>query len=294
MLLSMPTTISELLVLPLFWRIVGFVSSIVGFICYALSSSFKQLLGEWNPWKIVTYSLVSSVLSGMMLFAKNLGFSKNFMLKAHVGYLVLMLTSLYSFYEDKKSMEGKGENKYGSIFGLISSCSFELMSMSLSRLFDLGFDLGIFNFFLGCIMVSFMKMNFKLAVVGAVFCYLLINISSYSDSQLEVQTEFVTEADDDGQHVVIEIGTGNTGIESRVDDGSQQELHRVPSTGIEAGENRRRQARTEQQRGHPLALAWDRARAWARVLGWAMIRDYSLAHTHALDHGGYLLNKVYY
>ncbi|KAJ7949022.1 Exocyst subunit exo70 family protein [Quillaja saponaria] len=63
MRLSMPNTISDTLVLPLLWRIVGFVSSIVGFICYALSSSFKQLVGEWNPWKIVIYCLV--ILDGM-------------------------------------------------------------------------------------------------------------------------------------------------------------------------------------------------------------------------------------
>ncbi|KAJ1437532.1 hypothetical protein SESBI_03524 [Sesbania bispinosa] len=37
------------------WRVVGFISSVFGLICYALSSSFKHLFGEWNIFKIIVY-----------------------------------------------------------------------------------------------------------------------------------------------------------------------------------------------------------------------------------------------
>ncbi|KAJ7982093.1 Exocyst subunit exo70 family protein [Quillaja saponaria] len=224
------TLISYLLVLPIFWRIVGFGSSIVGFTCYALSSSFNELIGGWNPWKLVVYSTVSSLFSVVLLFAKNLGFPKSFLVKAHVTYLVLMISSLYSFYQDKRSTTGKQENKYGTTLSLISSCAFALMSMSLSRLFHMGFDIGVSNFFLGCIMVSFLKLNFKLSIAGAIICYLLTYIRSYSDSQRERQGQFLTDTAGYVEHLVVDIDAGNDGIVSAVGDGSQQEL--VRGTGV--------------------------------------------------------------
>ncbi|KAJ7958354.1 Exocyst subunit exo70 family protein [Quillaja saponaria] len=192
--------VSKILRLPIVWKLVGLGSSIVGFSCYALSSIFTDLFGEWNPLKIVIYSLVSFLFTGMMLLAKNFGFSKNFLLKAHLGYFILVLTSLYSFFQDKdSSTQGEYESNHhrNRILSLISSAAFALMSMSLSRLFDLGFETGAFNFFLGCIMVSFMKLNLKFAAVGAVFCYLLLYIRSYSDFQQETDGGF-----DEGEHAV--------------------------------------------------------------------------------------------
>ncbi|KAJ7958355.1 Exocyst subunit Exo70 family protein [Quillaja saponaria] len=199
----------KILRLPIFWRIVGLVSSIVGFSCYGLSSTFTDLFGEWNPLKIVIYSLVSSLFSGMMLFAKNFGFSKSFMLKAHIGYFILVLTSLYSFFQDRKSSDGNDEINHhrNRILSLISSCAFALMSVSVSRLFDLGFETELFNFFLGCIMVSFMKLNLKFAVVGAICCYFLIHIRYYSVSQQEIRDAPQEEIRDTPQeeHVVIDV-----------------------------------------------------------------------------------------
>nr|XP_004490677.1 probable WRKY transcription factor 33 isoform X2 [Cicer arietinum] len=45
------------------WRILGFFSSIIGLISYALSSSFIHLFGEWNFIKIIIYAMINLMLS---------------------------------------------------------------------------------------------------------------------------------------------------------------------------------------------------------------------------------------
>ncbi|CAL0314109.1 unnamed protein product [Lupinus luteus] len=134
------------------WRLVGFMSSIVGFTCYALSPSFLDLFGKRNPLKMVIYSVVSSIISILMLHE-----------------------------------EGKGEKGFGRVMNLTSTAAFALMAMSLSRQLQLGFEVGIFNFFIGCFLVTVMKMNFKLAPLAAFFCYLLVNIRSFSNLILEMR-----------------------------------------------------------------------------------------------------------
>lgn len=52
------------------WRFVGFASAIVGLVCYALSSSFNYLFGEWNLSKIILYSVISFIICLMILYPK--------------------------------------------------------------------------------------------------------------------------------------------------------------------------------------------------------------------------------
>ncbi|XP_058747955.1 exocyst complex component EXO70B1-like isoform X2 [Vicia villosa] len=40
------------------WRVVGFTSAVVGLVCYALSSSFNHLFGNWNLCAGFSYSLI--------------------------------------------------------------------------------------------------------------------------------------------------------------------------------------------------------------------------------------------
>ncbi|KAI4296727.1 hypothetical protein L6164_036661 [Bauhinia variegata] len=192
----MAITTSDLLINRYLWRFVGFGSSIVGFSCYALSPSFKNLFGEWNLLKIFIYSLVSFMFSCFILFANRWRLTRSSLLKANLCFLVLMVTSVYSFYQDK-SEEGKAEKGYGTMLILISCGAFALMSLSLSRQIQLKFEVGMFNFFLGCVMITVMKMNIKVALGAAAFCYVLISIRSYSDSQLENQG--------DTQYLIIDI-----------------------------------------------------------------------------------------
>ena len=203
----MPITVSNLISHPLLWRITGFVSSIVGFICYALSPSFQGLFGQWNPLKIVIYSLIRSLLSILMLFVKTCkwGLVRSFLLKAHVGFMVLTLTSLYSFLEDRSEEVKKEEKVYGRVMNVTSTGAFALMAMSLSRQLELGFEVGVFNFLLGCFLVTVMKMNLKLAPVAAFFCYLLVNIRSFSDFLLEMRGK-TGHADEENSCIVVTRG----------------------------------------------------------------------------------------
>ena len=179
---AIQTSISKLLIHPLLWRLTGFVSSIVGFSCYALSPSFHNMFGHWNALKIFVYTVVSSLLSIFMFFIKRCswGHGRSFLLKAQVGFVVLTLTSLWSVLEHR-SEEGKVENAHGKMMNLTYSGAFALMAMSLSRQLQLGFEVGVFYFLVGCFLVTVMKMSLKLASLAALFCYLLVNIRSISE-----------------------------------------------------------------------------------------------------------------
>ena len=191
-----PVPIPSLLKKPQLWRFMGFVSSVIGLICYALSSPFKHIFGEWKFWKILLYSLASFIICIMVLYAKKWRLSRSFMLKAHVGFLVLMLTSVYSFFCDR------GVNGKPDVLGLISCTAFAMMSFSLSRQIDMGFEVDLLNFFLGCLTIQLMKINLLLALVGAAFCYILIVLRSSLDSQQQhIGTSRTTNID----HVAIEI-----------------------------------------------------------------------------------------
>ncbi|ESW30375.1 hypothetical protein PHAVU_002G148400 [Phaseolus vulgaris] len=132
---------------PLLWRFTGCVSSIVGFTCYALSPSFKGLFGQWNTLKIVVYSVVSSLLSILMLFVPRCTWrhGKSLLLKAHVSFVVLMLTSLFSILEEHYEEE-KLKNGYGKTMNLTSTVAFALMALSLSRQLQLEFEVGVTYF----------------------------------------------------------------------------------------------------------------------------------------------------
>ncbi|XP_061370439.1 uncharacterized protein LOC133313126 [Gastrolobium bilobum] len=183
------------------WRIVGILSSVVALVCYALSSSFNYLFGKWNVLKMVLYVVVSCSVCGVMLFATRWQVSRNTLMKAHVVFLALIITSLYSFFYDK-AVNGKPD-----ILSLISSGAFALMSLSFSRQTDLGFEVGVCNFFLGCLTVQLTKINLMLAFVAAFFCYSIIVLRSYSDFQLEKRNVVQ-------DHVTVEIVTCANGVET--------------------------------------------------------------------------------
>lgn len=179
---------SKFLIHPLLWRLTGFVSSIVGFTCYAFSSSFQNMFGQWSQVKIIVYSVVSSLLCISMLLVKRCSgrHGRSLLLKAQLGFVVLAVTSLWSFLQDH-SEEGKVGNSYSKRMNLTSTGAFALMAISLSRQLQLGLDVGVTNFFVGCFLVTVMKMNLKLAPLAAFFCYLLVNIRSISDFLLKLR-----------------------------------------------------------------------------------------------------------
>ncbi|KAI9111501.1 hypothetical protein K1719_017191 [Acacia pycnantha] len=175
--------ISKLLIDPWFWKILGFASSIVALTCFALSPSFYDLFGRWNLFKSAIYSVISLSVITMMLFVeKCTSFTRSVMVKAHVGFLVMMLTSLCSIWQDLNSQKENDENgSRGRILNLCSFGAFGFMSLSLSRQLELGFEVGIFNFSFGSFVVLLMKVNVKLFPLAAFLCYAIMHIRSLSD-----------------------------------------------------------------------------------------------------------------
>ncbi|AES98893.1 WRKY family transcription factor [Medicago truncatula] len=224
----MPIRISNRLIQKNQWRILGFFSSIMGFISYASSSSFNHLFGKWNFIKIIIYTVVSFSISSMMLFLKKWKLSKRFLLRAHLGVLVLLLTSLYSFVSDKAS------NEKPDLLSMISCVAFALMSFCLSRQIDLGFESDLLNFFLGILTVQLMKINLILSIVAAILCYSLIVLRSKLGSRHEIGTLRV---EDD---VAIEIdGVDNNRNEFQSDysNGRQQNKSSVRRMNHDDGYN---------------------------------------------------------
>jgi len=195
----MPKRISNRLIQKYQWRILGFFSSIIGFTSYALNSSFNHLFGKWNFIKIIIYTVVCFSISSMMLFLKKWKLSRKFLLKAHLGVLVLLLTSLYSFVSDKDL------NEKPDLLSMISCVAFALMSFCLSRQIDLGFESDLLNFFLGVLTVQLMKINLMLSIVAAIFCYTLMILRSKFDSRNKIGT-LRKEADD----IAIEIDAADS------------------------------------------------------------------------------------
>jgi hypothetical protein len=186
---------------PKVWRFVGFASSIVGLLCYALSSSFDYLFGDWNLLKIFLYSVFSFILSLLVLFAKIWQHSTSLRYKAHAAFLVLTITSLYSFFFDKV-MNGKPD-----AYSLLSCAAFAIMFLSLSRQIQCGFEVDLLYFFRGCLIVQIMKIKLQLFIVGAGFSYLIIILrSSFSSIDVVIDNEDPTSLEDKNL-VIIEVNS---------------------------------------------------------------------------------------
>lgn len=150
------------------WRLLGLFSSFVGFLSYAVSSTFHQLFGQWSSLKLIIYCVVSLSITSLFLFSQKLRLSRSMLIKIHLGFLFLILTTFYSFFYDK-SIKGKPD-----LFSFISCASFALMSLSLSKFTNLGFEGDLLNFFLGCLIVQLMKLHLVLGFIAAIFCYFII------------------------------------------------------------------------------------------------------------------------
>ncbi|CAJ2652699.1 unnamed protein product [Trifolium pratense] len=186
---------------PKVWRFVGFASSIVGLLCYALSSSFNYLFGDWNLLKIFLYSVFSLIISLIILFAKIWQHSTSLRFKAHAAFLVLAITSLYSFFFDKV-MNGKPDS-----YSLLSCAAFSIMLLSLSRQTQCGFEIDLMYFFLGSLIVQLMKIKLELCILGVGFSYLIIILRSvFSSINVVIYNEDPTIVQDENL-VVIEVNS---------------------------------------------------------------------------------------
>ncbi|KAK7321396.1 hypothetical protein VNO77_32007 [Canavalia gladiata] len=194
---------------PNVWRPVCCASCIVGLVCYALSSSFNHLFGKWTLLKLFLYTVFSLIIWISILFANVWQHSPSLRLKAHLAFLVLIITSVYSFFFDKV-VNGKPDP-----YTLISSAAFAIMSLGLSRQTHYGFEIDLLYFFNGCLTIQLMMIKLFLLVVGACFSYSLITLRSFLDTSPENHHLGLQ------NHVIIQVdfeqtntGTGNTDRES--------------------------------------------------------------------------------
>jgi len=185
---------------PKVWRFVGFVAAVIGLLCNALSSSFNYLFGEWNLLKITLYTVFSFIICVLILFAARIWQrSRSRWFEAHTTYVVLAITSLYSYFFDKLM------HITPDAYSLISCASFAVTALSLSRnKTQCGFEIDLLYFLLGCLMMQLMKIKLKLFILGAVFSYFLIILRS-SFSSIDARENKQYSEFQDGNSVVLDM-----------------------------------------------------------------------------------------
>ena len=126
---------------------------------------FNHLIGNWSWWKIFLYILLTWE------------YFNSRCLEAHIVFSTLLVTSVYSFFLDKYVKEKL------DVYSLVSSVAFAIMSLGLSRLSHLGFEVDLLYFFCGLLTVQLMKIKLWLVIVGGAFSYSLILLRSNLDRQ---------------------------------------------------------------------------------------------------------------
>lgn len=134
------------------------------------------------------------------MFAKAWESSNSLRLEAHTAFLVLMITSVYSFFVDKV-VKGKPD-----ACSLVSCAAFAIMSLCLSRLSRFGFEVDLLYFFSGVLTIQLMKIKIWLVVVGGSFSYSLILLRSTLGASptrieyrgLQLRDDLVIEIDSQG------------------------------------------------------------------------------------------------
>ncbi|XP_045832142.1 uncharacterized protein LOC123923498 [Trifolium pratense] len=163
---------------PKIWRFVCFISSVVGFLCYALSSSFNHLFGNWNLLKISLFTVFGLLICLTILFARTSHtFGTSLPYKTHLVFLVFAISTVYSFFFDKAN--GKPD-----LYCLIY-VAFAIMSLCLSKQTHFGFEVDLLYFFCGCLTLQLMKIKLFLVIVGLSFSYSLIILRFYLSYAIE-------------------------------------------------------------------------------------------------------------
>ncbi|QCE01006.1 exocyst complex component 7 [Vigna unguiculata] len=145
----------------------------------------------------VGYISQSLLISLSTLFAKTWQYSNSRCLEAHTAFSTLLITSVYSFFLDKDVKQNP------DVYSLVSSVAFAIMSLGLSRLSQLGFEVDLLYFFCGLLTVQLMKLKLWLVIVGGTFSYSLILLRSNLDPQPRSGYHGLQHQD----HVVVEIGS---------------------------------------------------------------------------------------
>ncbi|XP_057726619.1 exocyst complex component EXO70B1-like [Arachis stenosperma] len=138
-----------------------------------------------------------------------------------MAFFVLTITSVYSYFSDK-AMKGKPD-----AYSVTSYAAFAVTSLSLQRQSEshFGFEVDLLYFFLGCVIVRFMKIDLWLGFVGIGFSYSLIILRSSLDAPAQNRHQTFH----DQQHLVVEVSMNPLQV-----DNSISMLQEAPQTGLEA------------------------------------------------------------
>lgn len=157
------------------WKLLAFVSNVIGLICYSLSPSFNCLIGGRNFVKIIVYCVIYPVTFLIIFFAKKHPDRFVFvLLKIFIRYAVqIVAIPVYSFYYEK-AVNGKPE-----ILSLLSNAAFAMVSLCLSKLYGFGFEIGTFSYFLSCLAVQLFTIKPLLILVAIFINSVLLTLYSY-------------------------------------------------------------------------------------------------------------------
>jgi hypothetical protein len=113
-------------------------------------------------------------------------------------FAVLIIMAVYTFFYDR------AVNGNPDILNVVSNAAFVLVSLSLHKLVDIGFEIGVFTYFLGCFAVQLFTINWMLIFIAIFFGCPLFVMHSSPNSQPVVASD-----GSDGQHVV-DIDSSNS------------------------------------------------------------------------------------
>jgi len=145
---------------------------------------------------MLLYTVLSFIICLAVLFTPERSSSTSLRLEAHLAFMVLIITSVYSFLFDN-TVKGKPD-----AYSLISCAAFATMSLGLSNLTQFGFQMDLLYFFCGGLTVQLMKIKLWLVIVGGAFTYSLLQLRDYprdtqaENLQLPVQNLVIIPVDD--------------------------------------------------------------------------------------------------
>jgi len=148
------------------------VSFVVGVVTYVRSSSVHHLDEKFKLLAMIIFVCLLSFIFLASLFAYNFRDDPKPWVLRHFVFIVLELTTAYSFCSEK--IEGKPDK-----YTLVSSGSFAIMSLCLSKLCYSDFEVDILSFYCTLFTLQLTKLKWYLCFVGAIFNYSLIMLRFY-------------------------------------------------------------------------------------------------------------------
>ncbi|KAK4263227.1 hypothetical protein QN277_028671 [Acacia crassicarpa] len=155
------------------WKFVGGVSAITGLVCFALSSSYDMSFGELGHVSYFVLPLVCLIICLPIVVAKRIRVSER--VQAVMAALIFVVICVISVLHDDKLVTRKLD-----ALSIISYGSFALMSLSVSRNLELGFETCFSVFFLQLFASQLFKIKRFLLAIALVFCSLIIILRYYS------------------------------------------------------------------------------------------------------------------